>query len=283
MSANLNVLDTLRKHYPSFSKQQRAIADFILAKGPEASFMTSVELAEETGSSAATVVRLTQFLGYQSFGDFTRDLQALMLKGFTPMSKLKESMESDSRESGNLPLTCRYETENIFHLLETQQSESFENAADLMAEARKIYLIGSRSAYSLVYYGGFLLRELVQNVFYSPSGSESIYEDLEDISAEDVLISICFHRYARNTVNLTSFASRRGAKIIALTDGLNSPLRPFSQVVLSAPNNAPFYSYVPAMVILNGLIWSFAKRKKEEISEAVEKRLHMLLDNDVFI
>lgn len=278
-----NVFDILRERYSSLSKQQRAIADFILGKGPEASYMTTLEIAEETGSSPATVVRFTQYLGYASFSDFTRDLQALMLKGFTPMTKLKESMESDNGDSGSLSLTCRYETENLFHLLEIQQNSAFEDAAEMMAMAERIYLTGARSAYSLVYYGGFLLRELVRNVFYFPSGSESIYEDLEDISPHDVLISICFHRYARNTVNLTSFASEKGARIIALTDGINSPLRPFSDVILSAPNNAPFYSYVPAMAILDGLIWAFAKKKKAEISDSVEERLHMLLDNEVFI
>jgi len=283
LSIKYNLFDILREGYPSFSKQQKAIADFILAKGLEASYMTTLEIAEETASSAATVVRFTQSLGYASFSDFTRDLQTMMLKGFTPMTKLRESMDSNSGESGSLSLTCRYETENLFHLLEMKQNEAFEEASELMAKAGRIYLTGARSAFSLVYYGGFLLRELVHNVFYFPSGSESVYEDLEDISSKDVLISVCFHRYARNTVKLTSFASRKGAKIIALTDGTNSPLRPFSDVVLSAPNNAPFYSYVPAMAILDGLIWAFAKKKKVEIADKVEQRLHMLLDNEVFI
>lgn len=283
MNGNLNVFDKLRERYSSLSKQQKAIADFILEKGVQISFMSTVEIAEETGSSPSTVVRFTQFLGYGSFSDFTNELQTLMLKGFTPMTKLKESMESESGESGSLPLTCRYEIENISHILEIQQEKAFDEAAELMAKARRIYLTGARSAFSLVHYGGFLMRELVKNVFYFPSGLESVYENLEDISPDDVLISICFHRYARNTVNLTRFASEKGAKIIALTDGISSPLRPLSDVVLAAPNNAPFYSYVPAMAIIDGLIWAFAKKKKEEISGTVEKRLKMLLDNGVFI
>ena len=282
MEEKLTIFDKIRQKYPDFSRQQKAIADFLLERGVRSAFLTTKEIAEAVNTSSATVVRFTQYLGYDSFNNFSEDLQQIVLQNYRPMRKLKESLESSETESGKLTSACHYELDNINNILSSQQEHSFQKAVESMVNADRIFLIGARSAFSLVHYGGFVLRDLVKNVYFYPSGSESIYENLEDISSRDALISICFHRYAISTVEVTRFAHSKNANIIAITDGVDSPLNLYSEIILSAPNNAPFYSYIPAMVIINGLIWAFAKEKKELIERGLDKRLQMLLDNGIF-
>lgn len=282
MEEKITIFDKIRQKYPEFSRQQKAIADFLLERGVRSAFLTTKEIAEAVNTSSATVVRFTQYMGYDSFNNFSEDLQQIVLQNYRPMRKLKESLESSETESGKLNSACHYELDNINNIISSQQEHSFQKAVEAMVNADRIFLIGARSAFSLVHYGGFVLRDLVKNVYFYPSGSESIYENLEDISSRDTLISICFHRYAISTVEVTRFAHSKNANIIAITDGVDSPLNLYSEIILSAPNNAPFYSYIPAMVIINGLIWAFAKEKKELIERGLDKRLQMLLDNGIF-
>lgn len=264
------------------SKQQKVVANFVLDGGMQTTFLTAKQIAATVGVSPATVVRFIRFLGYASFNNFSDELKQMMISNYTPMKKLRESVGGENNDAGMLALTSRYEAENIEHLVNLHQDLSFDKAVDLLLSARRIFLVGARSAYAVVYYAGFLLRDLVDNVRFFPSGSEMAYEELESLSPKDVLISVCFPRYAKRTVELTAFAASKEARIVAITDGAASPIRSFAQVELCAPNVAPFYSYVAAMTVMDALVWAFAKGKKGQIEASLEKRFQMLLENDVF-
>ncbi len=273
----------IRDKFEQMSAQQKIIADFILDRGEQVSFLTAKQIADAVQVSPSTVIRFTQFLGYGSYIDFLDELKRIVLKNYIPMRKLKESLYAEESDAHSLSATCRYEITSIENLLSPEQETSFHDAVQLMIRAKTIWIIGARSAYALVYYAGFLLKQLVKNVRFFPSGAENAFEQLDEMKKGDVLISVCFYRYARTTVELTKFVNDRQMKIIGITDGITAPISDFSDVVLCAPNNAPFYSYVSAMALFDALIWAYAKGKKGQIEVNFEKRAQMLLENNIYV
>ena len=59
----MDILSVLEHKFPSFSKGQRTIAQFILKNYDKAAFMTAARLGEVTGVSESTVVRFAADLG----------------------------------------------------------------------------------------------------------------------------------------------------------------------------------------------------------------------------
>lgn len=63
----MDILSVLEHKFPSFSKGQRTIAQFILKNYDKAAFMTAARLGEVTGVSESTVVRFAADLGYRGY------------------------------------------------------------------------------------------------------------------------------------------------------------------------------------------------------------------------
>ena len=52
-----NLIQRMERHYPNFSKGQRAIANYIRDHYDKAAFMTAAKLGSTVGVSESTVVR----------------------------------------------------------------------------------------------------------------------------------------------------------------------------------------------------------------------------------
>ena len=62
-----DVFSQIKQLYPSFSKGQKAIADYLLAHYEKAAFMTAAKLGQAVGVSESTVVRFVTELGFESY------------------------------------------------------------------------------------------------------------------------------------------------------------------------------------------------------------------------
>jgi DNA-binding MurR/RpiR family transcriptional regulator len=277
------IFDRLRETYSTFSRQQKAIADHLLNLGPEAAFLSCNQLAKASGTSPATVVRFMQSLGYPKYNYFIEELHALLIKGHRPMSKLTASLSGDEGAGPTLENSGSFDIQSILDLSECQQEQILVSAIELLVSARRIFITGARSAFSLAHYTGFLLSEMANNVQYFPAGAEDGFERLETAGPDDVLLVISFHRYARSAHQLARYSAKNKTKVIALTDSLNAPIGIFSDIVLLGPSRTPFYSYVAPMAVLNALIWGFARAKSDDVSDILEQRQNMLLSQKIFI
>lgn len=278
-----NVFDRIRSRYGSLSRQQKAIADFVLTCGLEVAFMSSNQIGEGSGTSAATVVRFAQMLGYESFVDLSEELHGLVLKGSRPMSQLEASLGTTDGSAPSIAKTVHHEIDSMARLDDLQQEAAAARAIELLSEARRIFVVGARSAYAVAYYAGFLLGELADNVRHFQAGTDDALEILERAGPEDVLLAVSFLRYARSSYRLVEFAADRGVRIVALTDGPASPIVPRAEVVLFAPSATPFHSYAAAMAVVDMVIWGFAWANRERFAGALEIRLQMLLEQKVFV
>ena len=68
----------MEKQYPTFSKGQRRIAEYILNSYDDAAFMTAAKLGERVGVSESTVVRFAYKLGLDCYPALQEALQDLI-------------------------------------------------------------------------------------------------------------------------------------------------------------------------------------------------------------
>ena len=201
-----------------FSKGQRLIAGFITEHYDKAAFMTAAKLGNTVGVSESTVVRFATELGYDGYPKMQKAMQEMIRDKLTSVQRIEVTQ---SRISGGnvLENVLSKDIEKIRRTIEETSKEDFENAVNAIAKARTIYIFAVRSSAALASFLGYYYSLIFENVkIINNYGETEIYEKLFRISSDDVIIGISFPRYSNAAIQALTFAKRRGAGVIALTD-----------------------------------------------------------------
>lgn len=253
--------------FPRLSKGQKLIAEYILKHYDKAAFMTAAKLGMSVGVSESTVVRFANELGYSGYPTLQKALQELIKHKLTTVQRIELSNDYISEENA-LKGVLKSDMENIRATLEKINHKTFEEVIKSIFEAKKIYVIGLRSSTALAEFLGFYLNIILDNVKIVSYGISDIFEQMINVSEGDLVIGIGFPRYANRTIEALTFAQRKNAKVVAITDSLLSPLASSADLTLIAQSNMASFvdSLVAPMSVINALIIAVGLRKKEKIS-----------------
>src|SRR5690606_36458261 len=249
------------------SKSQHKIADFILENPHSIPFLTGAKLAELTGVSEATVVRFATFLGFSGYNDMQKELARTIEKRLNTVERLAMSPSEFTETEKVIYDHFNGDINNIKKTMEQLNIEDFEQAAEYILKAKRIYIIANRSAFSLgtflQYYFNIILGKS-QHIY----STESAFDNIHDVNRDDVVIGISYARYTKSTLDVVSYAQERGAKIIALTDNLSSPITAYANIALLASSdmNSFIDSFVAPLSVINALI-AFVGNKQRKVTE----------------
>lgn len=268
---NENSKDLMRLIQGKFirlSKGQKLIAEYILKYYDKAAFMTAAKLGTSVGVSESTVVRFANELGFSGYPKLQKSLQELIKNKLTTVQRLE--LRNDYFSDGDaLKGVLKADMENIRATLEKINQNTFEEVVKSIFEAQGIYIVGLRSSTALAEFLGFYLNIILQNVRTVSYGISDVFEQMINIGEGDLVIGIGFPRYAAKTIDALAFAQDRGAKVVALTDSLLSPLASKADYTLIAQSNMASFvdSLVAPLSVINALIIAVGMREKENISD----------------
>lgn len=262
-----DLMRTIQMKFPRLSKGQKLIAEYILKHYDKAAFMTAAKLGISVGVSESTVVRFANELGFDGYPRLQKALQELIKNKLTTVQRIELSNDFISEETA-LRGVLKSDMENIRQTLEKINHKTFEEVVNNIFKAKKIYIIGLRSSTTLADFLGFYLNLILDNVQVVGYGMSDIFEQVINISEDDLVIGIGFPRYATRTIEVLNFAHNRGAKVVALTDSLLSPLASKADYTLIAQSNMASFvdSLVAPLSVINALIIAVGLREKEKIS-----------------
>ncbi len=252
----MNLLTQINDRMSGFSKGQKLIANFITEHYDKAAFMTASKLGNTVGVSESTVVRFATELGYDGYPKMQKAMQEMIRDKLTSVQRI-EVTKSRIGTSDIISNVLNKDTEKIRKTIEETSKEDFAKAVSSIAKARTIYIFAVRSAAALASFLGYYYSLIFENVkVISNYGETEIYEKLFRIDENDVIIGISFPRYSNAAVKAMTFAHRRGAKVIAITDSMTSPLCSLSDYVLIAKSDMASVvdSLVAPLSLINALI-----------------------------
>lgn len=268
---NENSKDLMRLIQGKFirlSKGQKLIAEYILKYYDKAAFMTAAKLGTSVGVSESTVVRFAIELGFSGYPKLQKALQELIKNKLTTVQRLE--LRNDYFSDGDaLKGVLKADMENIRATLEKINQNTFQDVVKNIFEAQRIYIIGLRSSTALAEFLGFYLNIILQNVKIVSYGISDVFEQMINVGEGDLVIGIGFPRYAAKTIDALEFSRDRGAKVVALTDSLLSPLAAKADYTLIAQSNMASFvdSLVAPLSVINALIIAVGMREKENISD----------------
>lgn len=266
---NEDILSVLEEKASTFSKGQRKIAAYLTDYYDKAAFMTASRLGKAVGISESTVVRFAVELGYDGYPSMQKAMQEMVLNRLTSVQRIGVANDRMA-DQDVLATVLQADADKLRQTNETVDRDSFRAAVQAILGARRIYLLGVRSASVLVNFLGYYLNYMFDNVhIITASGTSEIFEKLVNVSQEDVVIAFSFPRYSASTVKGVQYCHSVGAKVIGLTNSNLSPLGQVSDYVLVAKSDMVSLvdSLVAPLSVVNALIVALAAGREQELEK----------------
>jgi len=262
-----DLLNQTNEKYASFSKGQKKIADFITKNYEKAAFMTAQKLGAAVNTSESTVVRFAAELGFDGYGDFQDKLQEMIRNKLTAFQRMEVASERIGNKSV-IENVMQSDLENIKRTIEEVDKNAFDGAVQDLLNAKRIYILGVRSAAALASFLGFYFNLIFDNVrlVHTTSVSE-IFEQIMRTGEDDVVVAISYPRYSKRTLKAAEYAASKGSKVIAITDSASSPITKYASNSLIARSEMAYFvdSFAAPFSLVNALIVAIGLRKKNEV------------------
>jgi len=262
------VMERLREAYPSLSPRLQQAARYVLDDPDGVALHSMRRLAGEAGVNPATMVRLAQaldFPGYEAFRETFRTRVREQAAGLTERVRaLQARRDAAPGDDDILGEMLGADLRNLQQTLENIDPGQLRTCAALLAGARRIYVIGLRSCYPVAYGFRYAAGVLVDNVVLLDGTGGILADSLRGIGPRDVLLTVSFTPYTRDTVAVTRYAARRRVPVIAITDSVVSPVSGDGEaLIVSTDSPSVFQSTVAAVAVVQALVAAFAAESGE--------------------
>ncbi|MHA1128580.1 MAG: MurR/RpiR family transcriptional regulator [Alphaproteobacteria bacterium] len=214
-------------------KRLRQCADYVARNTDRVAVSTVAELSKAAGVQPSAFMRFCQLMGYSGYSQMQRMFRENYSQRWPDYATRLENLRSSGDET---PLALLAEfvdagRSSLENFANSIDSDALEQAVAILAEASMIHIIGLSRAFPIATFLAHTFEKMdVPAMLHDRVGN---LDHRHAIQQNDVLIAITFAPYTQETLDLATFASAQGNKIVAITDALNSPLHQFEGTILT--------------------------------------------------
>lgn len=254
----------------------RDLARFMADRPEEMAFHSVRSLAELAGSNPNTVVRLAQSLGYSGYDEARGAVQqALRQPGHAyaerahALANLPLSRVLDELHAGALA--------NTGQVFDPRTRAAIAEVVPHLLSARRVHCIGVRMGYALAHYFTYRGGVAHANILPAPAQPGLMLDALTEAGPEDIVIVISFAHYSTEVLRAAQVARTLGARLMAITDSLASPLAQSAWRVFCPPLLGPnlMYPMSGAFLMIEAMLETMAAQDPQAQGriERFEERL----------
>jgi DNA-binding MurR/RpiR family transcriptional regulator len=268
VSQNIDLLGSISNLFDSFHASELAIAKTVLNDPSAASGMNISELAEESSTSMASVVRFSRALGFSGYPEFRLALVGDLSRrnslgvgteildgGITPEDSLHNIIQKIAYADARA----------IEATADRLNLEVFKKVLDLCEKAKMIGIFGLVSSGFVAHDLQTKLNRLSKNAI-AWTEYHAALTAISILKKGDVLIAISHSGTTEETIGVIKAFKAKGVKIVLLTNALRSPAVSISDFVLhTAARETTFRSGATAsriaqLTVVDFLCVSLAQR-----------------------
>jgi DNA-binding MurR/RpiR family transcriptional regulator len=270
--AESRLQEALRQNFSKLTKTQKLLAQKLMDNYEDYVFLSIEEAAKALGVHKSTLVRLAQNLGYSGYGELRADLQALYRQEVSPGKKLGRTL-AEIRDDNILQQVVETETAYLREALKMIRPQDLEQAAELILQARRIYICGRGPQGPLAELLAFRLRRFHLDVHTITEEGRAILEKLQLLTNKDVLIIYSFLAIPREYQIAIELASEAGCPVILFTDTVAKEMVNGVSLVLAARRGPAtiYHTDIVPMAIQTALILQIAKKRPSEVLKHLER------------
>jgi DNA-binding MurR/RpiR family transcriptional regulator len=254
---------------------ERRVAELLLDLGPEATLLSAAALAEQLGTSDATVVRTAKSLGYAGLAELRRALAA-----YGENAPLGERLRRtlDQAPGDELFATAiRNHLAAIETLTHNVSPRAFQDAVALLAGCDRVVWRGVGPSGHLAAYGQLMSQRIGKASSALVQTGTSFADELLTLASTDSLVVFAYGRLQPHVRVLLEHAATLATPVVLITDKLGRKLAADVEVTLQCGRGAPglFASHATTLVVIEALVLAVAAADQAD-AEASLTRLNEL-------
>ena len=250
------------------SPRLRSAAEFVTAHPDEVATHTLRQVAKAANLTPPTLSRLARALDFGSYEELREICRKELKRRNRSLADkaealLKLSTDSDAPErSGIMISQAKSAVSNIQHLMQTIDLEKLREAADRLAAARRVVLIGSSSTFAMMNYFARMGQMVFDNWTVAGVDGALWSHEIASLDSRDAVFVVSLNPYADICIRAAELSRKSGADVIAITDGVQSPLAPLATHCFMVETESPqfFPSHVATLVFIEGIMGMIVRR-----------------------
>lgn len=224
------VRESIRALVPVLNPSERKVATFFLEARDKVMDRSVTDVAEIVGVSASSVVRACQRLGFRGFQDIK-----LALAGDRTAPSLPFAADVDDHDSAATVLAkvLAGGQEALQNAASTVEPSDFAAAVELVAASRRLLFAGVGTSAPLAQDAAYRFMSVGLDA-EAPADVHVQHVRARLLTPADVCIAVSHTGATRETLSVVEAAQAAGARTIAVTSFVRSPLIQFADIALVA-------------------------------------------------
>ncbi len=251
--------------YPSLSKCERKVADYILLEKGNIIYETLLEISKKTNVGEATILRFVRKIGFNGF----QDLKLQIAKDDKP--------EDEANHKNFIDLIAANMTNTILNTKNVLDKNQLRLAIELIKNSSKLLFYGvgasglaaneAQSRFIRMGKTGISITDNHLQLMYS-----SVCEET------DVIVALSLSGHAKDIIEALTVAKKQNARIIAITNYSLSPVAQLADCVLITAgkenllDGGSLTSKISQLYIIDLLSTGYALLNKEKEINLKEKQ-----------
>lgn len=254
--------------YEALSKRLQQIARYVLDEPNAVALETLAVLAERCGVQPSAIVRFAKSFGFDGATQMQRLFRDGLLSGNAALGygeRVRQFSQSvDGKSVGDpVQVLAEFVEGNVLalnNLADAVGRKNLEAAVKLIEEAETVYVAGFRRSFPVAAYLAYSLHQVDKKTVFIDSIGGMTRQQVHAITRRDLLITVSYHPYAEEAVQLIDAAIENQCRVLSISDSLVSPVAKPATVVLQVREAEvrKFRSLSSSMCLAQALVISYA-------------------------
>jgi DNA-binding MurR/RpiR family transcriptional regulator len=257
---------------PELAPAERRVAELLLDLGPEATLLSAAALAEQLGTSDATVVRTAKSLGYSGLAELRRALAAYGDNNPPLGERLRRTLEQTPGDE-LFASAIRNHLAALDALSRNVSPQAFQDAVAILAGRDRIVWRGVGPSAHLAAYGQLITQRIGKPSVALVHTGTSVADELLTLASTDAIVVFAYGRLQSHVRVLLEHAATLDAPVVLITDTLGRKLGAGVTTTLQSGRGTPglFASHGTTLVVIEALVLAIAATDQAEAEASLTK------------
>jgi len=259
--------DRVNAHIGQIRQAEQRVARFFLDNREETLIGSASSLANQVGTSDATVIRTVKALGFSGMDEMRRNLANEMQANPSPSNRLARTLNEVNDELiSALDLTLDIHQQSLERLRHDIKSEDFEKAIKYIVDANRAYIFGIGPSSAMANYFSIQLERFgIQAVSLTQTGL-LLADRLLHLKQGDLMMIFAYERVYPELVTILDQAAKHNVSTVLFSDTLGPKLDDQVNLTLSVQRGRTdmLSMHTTTLALIEALLVGVAKTQPEE-------------------
>ena len=247
-----NLLERLSTIESTLPTKQKKLCEYITANGKSVYLMSVGSLSEAAGVGRATVIRLVESLGYPSYAEFKKALNASYFEAAenhyhsNPFFWADEQGALLPEDTDSINACCGESMRLLQQAAKELDRTQFGKIVDILIASWRVNVLGLRTSAAIARYAYYMLGYFIPDIRDLSENESLAYDWLINAHQGEVTLMFASMPVTATSVRLAELCHERGIPLVVITDREDTPVLEYATYQLVLP--LPFYMVLEALI-----------------------------------